>query len=112
MIPAERFRRAPEQIAQHRLRLGVAVHLLTTAAWTGIVLAILALGFAAWSARGGHAVFAWIAVLGAAAPVGRERTIPRRSPAWRFRTRRLLYAGQPKPHRALKLWAVSRRLRA
>lgn len=53
------------------LPLGVAVHLLTTAAWTGIVLAILALGFAAWSARGGHAVFAWIAVLGAAAVLAR-----------------------------------------
>ena len=53
------------------LPLGVAVHLLTTAAWTGIVLAGLSLALAVWSARGGHAAFGWIAVIGAVSVLAR-----------------------------------------
>ncbi|WP_165784345.1 DUF2339 domain-containing protein [Zhengella mangrovi] len=48
------------------LPLGLAVHLLATAAWTGILLAAIALALVLASARDGHPVFGWIAALGAA----------------------------------------------
>ena len=53
------------------LPLGIAVHLLTVPAWTGIVLALLALALTAAAARGGPAILSWIAVLGGVATMAR-----------------------------------------
>ena len=53
------------------LPLGIAIHLLTVPAWTGIVLALLALALAYGASRGAPAIFAWIAVLGGIATMAR-----------------------------------------